>query len=341
MQIVYISNRRDIAQETLVHVKNLMPFITEAVFVCPGSQVRDFHFGSVLPVKVIDEASVLGKDLRRFRETGDHQFKNCLLRFSLARVSDIDDEFIMSDDDNRPLVEIPLSFYKSANRYFGYYYYHLKKWTALETDYDRGQHETCRILEGKGYDTLSYSSHMPQIINKDLLAEVAGVFQDSLDRGAPLDEWSAYFNYGQSVYPERFHSPETFKTLCWPLFPSDWDYDVRPDEFCFENFYPMLYEKNLIFSDLPTRFDETSCTEITNEKIRRRTALQNHFSAGEMSLWGKMFFLCRDMAECFPNLKRRLNATLPPSRQAAVLHFFMGGSSKRKNEKGLNVRQGG
>jgi hypothetical protein len=341
MQIVYISNRSDIARETLVHVENLMPFITEAVFVCPGSQVRDFHFRSVLPVRVIDEASVLGKDSRRFQAAGDHQFKNCLLRFSLARVREIDDEFIMSDDDNRPLVEIPLSFYKSANRYFGYYYYDLKKWSARETDYDRGQHETRRILEGKGYDTLSYSSHMPQIINKDLLAEAAGVFQGSLDRGAPLDEWSAYFNYGQGVCSERFHSPEPFKTLCWPLFPSDWDYNVRPGELCFENFYPMLYENNLIFSDFPTQFDRTSYTEIANEKIRRRTALQSDFEAGKMSLWGKMFFLCRDMAERFPHLKRRLNAMLPPARQATALHFFMGGASKRRNKKGLNVRQGG
>ena len=330
MQIVYISNRRDVAQKTLAYVETLMPFITEAVFVCPRSLVKDFHFRSHMPVRVIDERSVLSKELSRFRGARDHQFRNCLLRFSLGRVADIGDEFIMSDDDNRPLVEIPLSFYKSANRYFGYYYYHLKKWLARETDYDKGQHETYGILESKGYDTLSYSSHMPQIINKSLLAEVAEAFQDSLDRGAPLDEWSAYFNYGQSVYPERFHSPEPFKTLCWPPFPSDWDYDVRPDKFCFENFYPMLYEKNLIFSDLPPRFDETSYTEITNEKIRRRTALQNDFEAGRISLWGKMFFLCRDMAERCPRLKRRLNAIIPPSIQAMVLHFFMDGSSKKR-----------
>jgi len=339
MQIVYISNRRDIAQETLVHVENLMPFITEAVFVCPGSQVRDFHFRSVLPVRVIDEASVLGKDLRRFREAGDHQFKNCLLRFSLARVREIDDEFIMSDDDNRPLVEIPLSFYKSANRYFGYYYYNLKKWSACETDYDRGQHETRRILEGKGYDTLSYSSHMPQIIHKGLLGEAAGAFQNSLDRGAPLDEWSAYFNYGQGVYPEWFHSPKAFKTLCWPLFPSDWKYDERPDEFCFENYYPMLYENNLIFSDLPTRFDETSYTEITNEKVRRRTALQNTYEAGKVPLLGKMFFFFRDTVGCFPTLKRKVNGLIPPSHQAAILQFFSSGCSRGKSEKSRNFRQ--
>jgi len=330
MQIVYISNRAQVARETLVYVENLMPFITEAVFVCPGSQVRDFQLKSRISVRVIDEENVLGKDFGRFQKARDHQFRNCLIRFSLASLADIDDEFIMSDDDNRPLVEIPLSFYKSSERYFGYYYYDLKKWRARETDYDRGQHETCRILESKGYDTLSYSSHMPQVINKRLLAEAAGVFRDDLDRGAPLDEWSAYFNYGQKVHPELFHPPEPFKTLCWPPFPSDWDYDVRPNAFFFENYYPMLYKNSLIFSGLPTRFDEKSHKEITEEKIRRRTELQNNFETGEISLWAKMFFLGRDIAERFPVLKRRFNAMLPPFQQAAVINFFMGGSSKGK-----------
>jgi len=330
MQIVYISNRAHIARETLVYVENLMPFITEAVFVCPGSQVKAFHFDSRIPVRAIDEALVLGRKLNRFRDSTDHVFKNCLLRLSLAHVSEIHDEFIMSDDDNRPLVAIPFSFYKSSNKYFAYYFYDLKKWPMREKDFDLGQHKTCEILMEKGCSTLSYSAHMPQIINKQLLGEVASVFKDSLDKGMQLEEWNAYFNYGQTVYPEMFHSPKPFKTLCWPLFPSDWDYDVRPDEFCFENFYPMLYENSLIFSDLPTRFDGTSHAEIANEKIRRRTVLQNDFEAGEISLWGKMFFLCRDMAERFPHLKRRLNAMLPPSRQATVLHFFMGGSSKGK-----------
>jgi len=329
-QIVYISNRKDIARETLQYVENLMPFITEAVFVCPGDQIKDFQFKSRIPVQVIDEASVLGKDFRRFQTAKDHQFRNCLLRFSLAFVPDIADEFVMSDDDNRPMVKIPISFYKSEERYAGYYYYDLRNWHARETDYDRGQHETFRILMSKGYDTLSYSSHMPQMIHKGLLAEASGVFQDSLDQGAPLDEWSAYFNYGQSVYPERFHPPEPFKTLCWPPFPSDWAYDVRPDEFCFENFYPMLYENNLLFSGLSTRFDETSWAEIAKEKIRRRTALQNDYEAGKISYCGKLFFRCRDMVARSPNLKRRMNALISPSRQASVLHFFTSGSSKKR-----------
>ena len=338
MQIVYISNRRDISRETLVYVENLMPFITEAVFVCPGSQVKDFQFNSPIPVRVIDEAFVLGRRLKRFQDSRDHQFKNCLLRLSLAQVADIHDEFIMSDDDNRPMMEIPLSFYKSSNKYFAYYYYDLKQWSARESDYDVGQHKTFEILEDKGYSTLSYSSHMPQIINKNLLGEVVRAFQDSLDKGAPLDEWSAYFNYGQTVCPERFHPPKPFQTLCWPAFPSDWNYHVRPDGFSFENFYPVLYENNLLFSDLPTCFDGSCHPEITREKIGRRTKLQNAFEAGKLSLWGKMFFFFRDMAGRFPTLKRKVNELIPSSHQAAILQFFSSGCSRGKNEKGRNFR---
>ena len=307
---------------------------------CPGSQVKDFHFNSRIPVTAIDEAMVLGRGLKRFQDSTDHQFKNCLLRLSLAHVAAIRDEFIMSDDDNRPLVEIPLSFYKSSNKYFAYYYYDLKKWPARETDYDMGQHQTCKILEGKGYSTLSYSSHMPQIINKRLLGEVALIFQDSLDKGVPLDEWSAYFNYGQTVFPERFHPPKPFRTLCWPAFPSDWDYHVRPDGFFFENFYPVLYENDLIFADLPTQFDGSCHPEITSEKIRRRTALQNAYEDGNISLWGKMFFFFRDMVGRFPSLKRKLNGLVSPSHQAAILQFFSSGFSQGKNERSRNFRQG-
>ena len=329
MQIVYISNRKDVAQETLPYVENLMPFITEAVFVCPGSQVRDFQFNSCIPLKVIDESKVLKDDFKYFQDSKDHVIKNCLLRFSLARLSDIDDEFIMSDDDNRPLVEIPLSFYKSANKYSAYYFYDLKHWLAREKDYDAGQHETRRILELKGYPTLSYSSHMPQIINKSLLGQAKRVFQHSLDQGTPIEEWNIYFNYGHAVRPELFHPPKPFRTLCWPAFPSDWDYYVEPDGFWFENFYPMLYENGQIFSDLPTSFDGSCHFEVTKEKIRRRTALQTAYEKGKLRLWGKMFFLCRDKAARFPSLKRRMNAMISPARQAAVLNFFLGGSTKK------------
>ena len=335
MQIVYISNQKDIAQETLEYAENLMPFLTEAVFVCPGSQLRDYCFKSRLKVTVMDEAEVLGKDWKRFLKSKDHQFRNCLLRFSLARLSEIGDEFVMSDDDNRPLVKIPLSFYKSEGRYASYYFYDLKDWSPRGTDYDRGQRETCRILK-KGYGTLSYSSHMPQIIHKGLLAETAEVFRGILASNAPLDEWSAYFNYGRSVYPERFHPPEPYKTLCWPPFPSDWKLCVWPDEFIFENFYPMLYERSSIFSDLPTSFDKNSYVEIAKEKIKRRMSLQNIYEAGNLSFPGKMFFLCRDLAERLPHLKRYLNAMIPPSKQAAILNYFLGASRSARSKRDLN-----
>ncbi len=333
MQIVYISNRRDMAQETLACVENLMPFITEAVFVCPSDQVSRFSLNSRIPVTVLDESTVLGPDLSRFEHTTDHQHKNCLLRFSLSRSNAIGEEFIMSDDDNRPLATIPLSFYKASNRYFAYYYYDMKQWPGRETHYDEGQRRTAAILEEKGFPTLSYSSHMPQIINKALLGQTSSAFKDVLNKGAPLDEWSAYFNYGQTLFPERFQPPEPFRTLCWPAFPSDWDWVVRPNDFFFENFYPLLYEKGMIFSDLPTFFDASRHFAVTREKIRRRTALQEDYERGRIPFHGKLFFLARNLAGRFPPFKRRLNRWLSPSKQAALLQFFSSRSSRWKGEK--------
>ena len=133
---------------------------------------------------------------------------------------------------------------------------------------------------------------MPQIIHKGLLAETAEVFRGALASNAPLDEWSAYFNYGQSVYPERFHPPETYKTLCWPPFPSDWKLCVWPDEFLFENFYPMLYERSSIFSDLPTGFDENSYVENRKRKNRAKNVTSKYLRSGKLAaFWKNIFFV--------------------------------------------------
>ena len=115
MQIVYISNRKNLSEETLKYVENLMPFIHEAVYICPGVQMNEFKFNSSLKITVIDESNALGKRNQLFRESKDHQFRNWLLRSSLSHLEFIDDEFIMSDDDSRPLKEIPMEFFKRAN----------------------------------------------------------------------------------------------------------------------------------------------------------------------------------------------------------------------------------
>ena len=340
MQIVYISNRKNLSEETLKYVENLMPFIHEAVYICPGVQMNEFKFNSSLKITVIDESNALGKRNQLFRESKDHQFRNWLLRSSLSHLEFIDDEFIMSDDDSRPLKEIPMEFFKRANKYHAYQFFDLEKWSSFYTDYDLGQHNTFRFLEKEGYPTLSYSAHMPQIINKAILGQVLKRFESVFQRQESLDEWSVYFNYAQKEHPDLFHGPLPFKTFCWPVMPSDWAYHIRPDGFFFENFCPYLYQKGRIFAGIPTGFSPEHHRDITAEKIRRRTALQNAYETGKISTAGKAFIALRDRVVRFPRIKSLLDSLLSPGLQMGMLDFFLRLGSRVNQGKSPKQKQG-
>lgn len=280
MQIVYISNRPETAVETLGHVAGLMPFVTEAVIVCPAALVDRFRAPAPPRVVVLDEAAVLGERRAAFAATSDHQVRNWLLRAALAAAGEVGEEFIMSDDDSRPLVEIRPGLFKESGRYHGYYFYDLAKWRPRATDYDVGQHRTRALLEGAGLATLSYSSHMPQILSKRILAEAVAWYEGEAGGDLrPVDEWSLYFNYARRRHPELFHAPRPFRTLCWPALPTDWEYDVRPPAFAFENFYPRLYDDGGIFAGIPRRFDEREQPSRTRMKIERRLELQRIYDS--------------------------------------------------------------
>lgn len=257
-----------------------MPFIDEAIFVCPRHQAEAFeHDGKRLKVQVTPEETLLGDQLERFRTSPDHQVKNWLLRSSLPNLESLGDRFLMADDDNRPLVEIPVEMFEDKGRYHAYTTYDLTQWAAQGTDYDRGQHQTRRLLVNRGFPTRSYSAHMPQIIDKLLLAEVAAELAEESAAGCAIDEWSAYFNIAQTLYPDRFHPPTTYQTLCWPALPTDWDVGVRPRQFCFENTYPPLYGQGALFEGLPLAFDTQFQAKHTAEKIRRRKAVQSVYDS--------------------------------------------------------------
>ncbi|MCP4659880.1 MAG: hypothetical protein GY856_31135 [bacterium] len=331
MQIVYISNRPEISAETLEHVAGWMPLITSAIFVCPAPLAAKFQFDCRLQVTVIAEDRLLGERLPRFRRTTDHQAKNWLLRASLAHAAEIDPEFIMSDDDSRPLSEIPPEFFKESGKYHSYYFYHLASWRPRASDYDRGQHSTRRLLAREGLPTLSYSSHMPQIINRRILGEVGEWLDQRPAPGTAVDEWSLYFNYAQREYPELFHPPRPFTTLCWPALPTDWEYDVRPPAFQFENFYPGLYEPDEIFGDLASGFSPREQGSTTRLKIERRRELQRIYDSRPARLRRKAAWLahralvrCRDAADRAPRLNRWLTLLLPAAlrrlAREVVLH---------------------
>lgn len=319
MQIVYISNRPETAVETLGHVAGLMPFVTQAVVVCPAALIDRFRAPAPPEVVVLDEAIVLGERRARFEATSDHQARNWLLRASLARSGEIREEFIMSDDDSRPLVEIPLDRYKESGRYHSYYFYDLAKWRPRATDYDVGQHRTRALLAGEGLPTLSYSSHMPQILSKRILAEVVSWFEEKSGGELwPVDEWSLYFNYAQRRYPALFHPPRPFRTLCWPALPTDWEYDVRPPAFELENFYPHLYQEGGIFAGIPRRFDAREQPSRTRMKIERRQELQRIYDspaamARRKAAWlaRRALIRCRAVLERHGGWRRGLDRIVP------------------------------
>lgn len=266
MQIIYITNRQQILKQTIVYVENLMKFIDEILIICPIEMKKSWVYESNINIKLLSEEEVLGKDFKKFIEL-DHVKKNYLLRSSLPFLKEVKQEFIMSDDDFHPLFNIEETFFKENNKYHSYYFYLLNKWFLQETEYDLAQKNMSRILEKKGLPLFSFSSHMPQIINKKFLSEVIKEFYD-IGISNSIDEWSTYFNYCLRKHKESFYKPSLFVTLSWPSHPFDWPYLFRPKRFYFENFYEDNYSKNKIFYGLPKDYSK-DYKEISLEKIKR------------------------------------------------------------------------
>ena len=87
----------------------------------------------------------------------------------------IDEVFIMSDDDYRPLKNITLDMYIEDNSYIAYYCNRLNEWKGVVgamTSYDRCHFKSRDFVNKKRYPALQYSSHMPQIIDKEIFLEM-------------------------------------------------------------------------------------------------------------------------------------------------------------------------
>ncbi len=266
MQLIYISTRPSILNETLCHVQHFMPFIDEVIVLAPEEKLALVD-STIFPTTKFSDELLLIEKFKHFQKL-DHQSKNYLLRSLLVHRSEVNDEFIMSDDDARPLRDISLDTFKSEEGYQSYFYYDLAAWKFGFGDFDRGQQTTYKILSFLGLPHLSYASHMPQIINKSILQE-AGNFFSAYSANYPLCEWSAYFNYAQSRHNNLFLPPKPFRTLCWPDCPTCWPHYVKPEQPLFENFSPMLYERGQPFYGLPTELDRETQTAMSVEKIIR------------------------------------------------------------------------
>lgn len=240
LQFVFISINIDILKETIAEIDKYIDFVKEYIVVTSTEKLNSaYSIKSDKSIIVVDENSILNEYSSGF-STRDHVQKNWLIRASLLNIEVLEENFIMLDDDNRPIKKIELSYFISPEgRYNAYYFYDLLNWHSTTTDYDKGQGNLQQVLSEKNYELLSYSSHAPQIINKKFFAEaIEEFFQVGLDKA--IDEWSIYFNYSISKYPYLFNK-KIFETLNWPALPTDWKYQYIPEDYSFENYYPSVY----------------------------------------------------------------------------------------------------
>lgn len=244
-QIVILTARADVIGDTLRYIDYYMPFIQEVVLCCPDKMAKDMRssYEGRLQLKILTDSAVLnGRKL-----PDDHVKRNTFLRACAILGDELDDVFIMSDDDYRPIKEIRKDYYVSDGRYNGYYCYDLDKWTGNEnrqTSYDEGMVRTAKFLINHNLPTRQYSSHMPQIIDKRIYKDLLLEYPEAMTEG--YDEWSIYFNYLQNRFPLSLNS-KVYQAMCWPGRQTDWDMIYFPDEYCFENYYEDLYLNGELF----------------------------------------------------------------------------------------------
>lgn len=239
LQFVFISIDYDNLKGTIAEIDKYIDFVESYIVITSENLVDEMKtIDSLNSITIINENDILDESIEHFKKR-DHQTKNWILRTSILKVEGLKEQFIMLDDDNRPLREIPIEHFIHQGKYNAYFFYDLLNWNSTKTDYDVGQQHMKEVLDKDGLELLSYSSHKPQIIDKNIFKEVVERYYD-LGKKIPIDEWSIYFNYAVSQYPYLFNKKK-FDTLNWPGHPSDWELSYVPNEYMFENFYRHLY----------------------------------------------------------------------------------------------------
>ena len=272
MQIVYLSARPELLRETLGHVKHFASFINDVVILTPerlASAMEGAGEAWDLPVTVITDEEVTGLSSSDIAAL-DHSTRNTRLRAAGVRHEAIDDVFIMSDDDARPLVPIgPELFIDDEGKHRGYYFHSLSQWRHSVTTYDRCLLYSLVLLRQRGFpDPLAFASHMPQIIDKELYIAVADEISNEMSTYTP-DEWSPYFTMGPQMNPSRFAEPQPFVVLGWPQFPGEWTLETVPPRHVFMNHDPELHKEGGLYGGLPTACIPETIDETNREKIIR------------------------------------------------------------------------
>ncbi len=293
MQILYLSNRPDILNETWQHVRHFLPWVTRAVVVAPASTHRSLSNPDFTLLEDREITGLTGNDLAEL----DHVRRNVVLRRAAIASGAVEETFVLSDDDYRPLRAIDRSFFTDGVQDTGYYFYDLAAWPGDETPFDEAQHVTSEALNYLGFPRLAYGSHMPQIMRRSFWTEAFDLLETVTD-DSMICEWALYFNIAATLHPEHFTEPQPFHTLGWPQYGAEWPWWVNPSSYSFENFYPEMYEPGHLFAHLPSSLQLDSAQQDNFAKILewtrfRRAAARLDFPAGTENPWTKSSALRR------------------------------------------------
>jgi glycosyltransferase involved in cell wall biosynthesis len=274
-QMVVLTARHEDIMKSLPFIEAFMPFIKELVVCCPEWNVEPFkenYKGRLKLTFRTDDELLKGRPLPE-----DHQARNFFLRCMMMDLDVLDDVFIMTDDDYRPMQPISQEVFLKDGRYQSYYFYDLKEWQGTYNNYssfDLGAFKTRDFLESCGYPTYQYSSHQPQVIDKNIFKEMLETHKGIENN--PYDEWSTYFNFGLYHHPDKF-TPCPNISMCWPGKLTSWNLYHNPGIFMFENYYEDMYAQGNIFEG----FSQTYYVGIEKENQQKahifRKAIEQQF----------------------------------------------------------------
>jgi hypothetical protein len=240
-QMVYLSLHPAIFDLSLQSVRKNLPFIDRIVVLTKPDAKRAIE--AVAARHFCKFAVLTDDEVHRGELPSDHTARNTWLRCQLYQRDCIEANFLASDEDYLALRPLEPGYFLNGSIHTAYYFLEdMGTWLAGSprmTCFDGGIRNTWRLLQQEKAPARSFSSHMPQIINKSACNTIFDRFVDA--RGPAYDEWSLYFNLASKRYPCNFRQ-QPYGTLGWPMRTGDWFPEVTPREPAFENYYPQNYD---------------------------------------------------------------------------------------------------
>ena len=216
LQLVYISNNPEKLERAIpLWDRRGSGLVKEYVVVAPPSMLsRIAAIPSRFKIVTVDERQILRGREEEFA-AADHQHKNWMLRSGLVGLPEVDERFVMLDDDNLPLGPVGVdAFLSETGEMYAHYFYDLIHWHHRVSAFDEGQRATAAALGPAGMELLSYASHHPQLIDKQLMREAVAWAAETSER-PNICEWATYFNHAVTRQPTLFHK-RAFRAINWP-----------------------------------------------------------------------------------------------------------------------------